>query len=171
MNDREAAISRAKREAYRLLASRSRTARELHDRLRQHGHTTNDIEQVLHQLVSEGYLNDRKLAFDWARYRLQQKPLGRRRLAWEIQRRGIDAKLLEEVLNIVYAEFDPVALATQALRKRLRAAGTPLSVYERQKLSRYLLSLGFDCGTIATALTTILGARSPLDSADEEDQP
>ncbi|HZC03350.1 MAG TPA: regulatory protein RecX [Gammaproteobacteria bacterium] len=171
MNDREAAIGRAKREAYRLLASRSRTAHELRDRLQQRGHKINDIDQVIYQLVHEGYLDDRKFAFDWARYRLQEKPLGRRRLSWEIQRRGINSELLEEVLNDIYAEFDQVALAEQALRKRLRIAGIPRSVYERQKLSRYLVSLGFDGDIIATALTTVLGSVIPIEGIAGEDLP
>jgi regulatory protein len=169
MNDREAALGRTKKEAYRLLAFRNRTTRELRDRLQQRGHMTNDIDEVIHQLVNEGYLNDRQFAFDWARYRLQGKPLGRRRLAWEIQRRGIDSELLEEVLDNVYAEFNQVALAEQALRKHLRVAGTPRSMIERQKLSRYLLRLGFDLDTISTALTTILGSAVPVDAVYELD--
>jgi regulatory protein len=169
MDDREAALGRIKREAYRLLASRGRTTRELRDRLQQRGHMPDDIDEVIHQLVNEGYLNDRRFAFDWARYRLQAKPLGRRRLAWEIQRRGVDSELLEEVLDNVYAEFNQVVLAEQALRKHLRVAGTPRSMIERQKLSRHLLSLGFDLDTISTALTTILHSAAPVDAVDEED--
>jgi regulatory protein len=171
MNDRDAAVARAKREAYRLLAVRSRTVRELRDRLRQRGHLSADIDEVMHQLVNDGYLDDRKFAFDWARYRLQEKPLGRRRLAWEIQRRGIDSALLEEVLDHIYAEFSPVALAEQALRRHLRHTGAPRSTSERQKLSRYLMNLGFDLDTIAAALTTILGTAISTDTVDMEDQP
>jgi regulatory protein len=170
MNDREAAVSRVKREAYRLLAVRGRTARELRDRLRQHGYLSADIDEVMHQLVNDGYVDDRKFAFDWARYRLQEKPLGRRRLAWEIQRRGIDSKLLEEVLDNIYTEFSPVALAEQALRRHLRHTSVPRSTSERKKLSRYLMNLGFDLDTIATAFTTILGTAISIDTVDVEDQ-
>jgi regulatory protein len=171
MEDREAALGRAKREAYRLLAFRDRTTRELRDRLQQRGHMANDIDEVLHQLVNEGYLNDRQFAFNWARYRLQEKPLGRRRLAWEIQRRGIDSELLEEVLDKVYTEFNQVALAEQVLRKHLRVAGIPHSMIERQKLSRYLMNRGFGLDIIATAFTTLLGSAIPIDIVDVEDQP
>ncbi len=107
--------------------------------------------------------------YDWARYRLQAKPLGRRRLAWEIQRRGVDQELLEDILNEVYAEFDEVALAEQAARKRLRAKGPLLSAREGQQLARYLLGLGFEPDTIAAALAAISFAAEPSDVLDNAD--
>jgi regulatory protein len=173
MSDPDNAVARAKRDAYRLLASRSRTAHEMRNRLERRGHLVNAIEQVIHELVNEGHINDRKLILDWARYRLQGKPLGRRRLSWEIQRRGIDSELLEEALDEVYGEFDQVALAERALRKRLRVTGSARSKSEPQKLSRYLANLGFDRDTINAALAMILGSMVPLDSIEieEEDPP
>jgi regulatory protein len=162
-------FKRAKQQAYRLLSYRSRTARELRERLRQRGHTTAVIDAVLDELEAEGYVNDRKFLCDWARYRLQAKPLGRRHLAWEIQRRGVDREVLEDILNEIYAEFDEVALAEQAARKRLRAKGPLLSSRERQQLARYLLGLGFEPETIAAALTAISPSMAPLDVAPNDD--
>ena len=79
-------VRRAKLQAYRILAYRNQTSSELRDRLQRRGYTITIIDEVLHQLVSDGYLDDRKLALDWARYRLQTKPLGRRR--WPGNSRG-----------------------------------------------------------------------------------
>jgi regulatory protein len=154
---------RAKQQAYRLLAYRSQTSSELRDRLQRRGYTATIIDEVLRQLEADGYIDDRKLAFDWARYRLQAKPLGRRRLAWELQKRGVPLESLEEVLREVYSEFDEVTLAEQALRKRLGSKGLPRSPRERKRYARYLLSLGFEADTIAT----VLAALSSLDEAHE----
>ena len=133
------------------------------DRLQQRGYTATIIDEVLRQLESDGYIDDRKLALDWARYRLQAKPLGRRRLAWELQRRGIPSESLEEVLREVYSEFDEVMLAEQAARKRLRSKELPRSPRERQRFARYLLSLGFEADTVVAALATLYS----LDEAGE----
>jgi regulatory protein len=92
---------------------------------------------------------------DWARYRLQAKPLGRRRLAWELQRRGVHSELVEEVLREVYSEFDEVALAEQAARKRLGSRALPSSPRERQRCARHLYNLGFDAETVANALASL----------------
>jgi regulatory protein len=162
-------FKRAKLQAYRLLSYRSRTARELRDRLGQRGYTTAVIDAVLGELEAEGYVNDRKFMCDWARYRLQTKPVGRPRLAWEIQKRGIDRELLEDILSELYTEFDEVALAEQAARNRLRVTGPLLSARERQQLARHLLALGFEPDTIAAALAAISSAAEPFDVLDNAD--
>src|SRR5262245_4186869 len=123
MDANSQALLRAKRQAYRLLAYRNQTASELRDRLQKRGYTAALVDEVLRQLESDGYVNDRKVAVDWARYRLQSRPLGRRRLAWELQKRGISEELVDEVLCQIYGEFDEVTLVEKAARKRLRAKG------------------------------------------------
>jgi regulatory protein len=156
-------LARAKQQAYRLLTYRGQTASELRHRLQQRGYTTAIIAEVLRQLVSDGYIDDRRVALDWVRYRLQTKPMGRRRIGWELQRRGVPSELLEEVLGEVYSEFDEVTLAEQAARKRLRSGELPRSLRERQRFARYLMSLGFEADTVATVLATLLS----LDDARE----
>jgi regulatory protein len=156
-------VRRAKQQAYRLLAYRNRTSSELRDRLQRRGYTISIIDEVLRQLESDGYLDDRKVALDWARYRLQAKPLGRRRLAWELQRRGVHSELVEEVLREVYSEVDEVALAEQAARKRLGSRALPSSPRERQRYAHHLYSLGFDKETVAT----VLGSLCCLDDAED----
>ena len=163
MDENTQALQRAKQQAYRLLTYRSQTSSELSERLQQRGYTTTIIGEVLLQLASDGYIDDRRVALDWARYRLQAKPLGRRRLAWELQRRGIPSELLEEVLRDVYSEVDEVILAEQAARKRLRSKELPRSPRERQRFTRYLMSLGFEADTVAAALATLYS----LDDARE----
>jgi regulatory protein len=148
-------VNRAKQQAYRLLAYRSQTSSELRDRLQRRGYTAMIIDEVLRQLASDGYIDDRKFALDWSRYRLQSKPLGRRRLAWELQRRGIPSESVEEVLREVYSEFDELVLAKHAARKRLGSKELPRSPRERQRYVRYLMSLGFDADIVAAALATV----------------
>ena len=155
------ALQRVKQAAYRLLAYRSQTSNELSERLQQRGYTTTLIAEVLSQLAADGYIDDRRVALDWARYRLQARPMGRRRLAWELQRRGLNSELLEEVLRQVYSEFDEAMLAEQAARKRLRSKEVPRSPRERQRFIRYLMSLGFEGNTVAATLAM-------LDALDDE---
>jgi|SoiMethySBSTD1v2_1073268.scaffolds.fasta_scaffold212431_2 regulatory protein len=156
-------LRRAKQQAYRFLAYRNQTASELRHRLQQRGYTVTIIDEVLRQLVSDGYINDHRLALDWARYRLQAKPLGRRRMAWELQKRGIPSEFVEEVLGEVYAEFNEVALAEQAARKHLGSGTLPRSPRERQRYVRHLFNLGFDMETVTTALAAL----GSVDEAEE----
>jgi regulatory protein len=162
-------VDGAKRQAYRYLASRSQTRRELRDRLQGRGYTVGVIDNVLRALEAEGYVDDRKFALNWVRYRLQNKPIGRRRLAWELQRRGVPFESVEEVLREVYSEFDEVALAEQAMLKRLRFKGGLQSPRERQRYVRYLFSLGFDADTIAAALAATSPSTATLDVVSDDD--
>jgi regulatory protein len=163
------ALRRAKRQAYRFLAVRGQTSYELRDRLQRRGYTAAVIDEVLHQLAVEGYIDDRKFAFDWARYRLQTKPLGRRRLAWELQRRGITQESLEEVLRAVYAEFDEVALAEQVARRRLGRRAFPDSTRACQRFAHYLMGLGFEADTIAAVFRNISHSPISLEMGSTDD--
>src|SRR5262245_44181390 len=137
MVDEAQTFARAKQQAYRLLTYRAQTSSELRHRLQQRGYTSAIIAEVLRQLAAEGYIDDRRVAMEWVRYRLQTKPMGRWRIRWELQRRGVPSELLEEVLGEVYKECDEVMLADQAARKRLRSGELPRSPRERQRFARY----------------------------------
>ena len=171
MNRNSEAFRRAKQQAYRLLSYRGRTARELRDRLQRHGHASAVIDEVLHELEAEGYVNDRKLACEWARYRIQTKPIGRRRLVWELRKRGIDEEVLAEVLRTVYGEVDETALAEQAARRRIRVTAHAPSLHAPARLTRYLMGLGFEPDTIAGVLTAMFPSLPPLDAIKADDPP
>jgi regulatory protein len=148
-------LNRAKQQAYRYLTYRSQTMRELRDRLQRQGYTIEVIDNVLRDLEAEGYVDDHKFALNWARYRLQAKPMGRQRLAWELQQRGVPLELVEEVLRDAYSESNEVTLAEHAARKRLGSSELPCSPRERQRYARYLFGLGFDADIIAAAFAAI----------------
>lgn len=162
------AYRQAKQQAYRYLSAHGRTMHELRERLRQRGHRADVTEEVLQDLQAEGYLDDRKLALEWARYRMQAKPCGRRRLAWELRGRGLEDELRAEVIQAVYTEFDERALAERALAKRLRASASDPSLPERNRIIRHLIRLGFEPATIAAALTARFSALAPLDPLDSD---
>jgi regulatory protein len=163
------AVDGAKRQAYRYLANRSQTRHELRDRLQRRGYSIEVIDNVLRDLEAEGYVDDHKFALDWARYRLQNKLIGRRRLAWELQQRGVSLEFVEEALRDVYGESSEVTLAEQATRKRLGSNELPISPRERQRYARYLFGLGFDADTIAAALAAISPSMAALDAVSEDD--
>jgi regulatory protein len=169
MNLDDQTLSRAKQQAYRSLGYRNQTAHELRTRLARRGHTAAIIDEVLRQLEVEGYVDDRKFAHDWAQYRLQSKPVGQRRLSWELQRRGIPRALAEEVMREVYAACDEVTLAEQAARKRLGARELPHSTRDRQRFVRYLVGLGFEPDTVATVLSSIFQTAIPPEIVSEDD--
>jgi regulatory protein len=116
-------------------------------------------------LEAEGYIDDRKFALNWARYRLEKKPLGRRRLIYELRRRGVTAETVSEILGQIYTEFDEAGLAERAMLKRFMEKDLRRSARERERCARYLMGLGFESDVI----TTILAERSSPTFYTEED--
>lgn len=95
-------ISRAKEKALYLIEYRSRTRKELYDKLRPlYGEEA--TETVLERLEELGLINDEAYARDYAEQLIERKHFSRERAAFELMRKGIDRETAEAVLE----EFDP----------------------------------------------------------------
>ena len=115
------------------------------------------IEQVLDRLGQAGYINDVEFAQWWISNRQQFRPRGKRLLLLELKAKGVSDIDIQSALTTPreeghfsserteYSETDAATqLATKYLKKTLR-----LSPFEqKQKLSRYLASKGFDWDVI-----------------------
>ncbi len=67
--------------AAKLLAAKPRSVAELRERLLEgRGATKTNVDQVIERLREYGYLDDAKFAQSYASNRVQQRPIGRRRL-------------------------------------------------------------------------------------------
>src|SRR5215216_4526684 len=63
--------------AIKLLAAKPRSVAELRERLLQRKGTTEDVvETVIARLREYGYLNDERLAFSYASFKVKHKPVG-----------------------------------------------------------------------------------------------
>ena len=115
-------LSSAKRIAYQLLKFRARSEREIRDRLRQKGFTAEIINQAVDRLYQLKYLNDRDFALAWANSRLL-KPLGLRRIAFELKEKGISQEIIKETLGGIkekYREYDIVMELTKTKLKKMK---------------------------------------------------
>jgi len=130
--------------AIKLLAAKPRSVAELRERLLQHKGTTEDVvETVIARLREYGYLNDERLAFSYASYKVKQKPVGRRRLERDLKLKKVEAGVANEALELVYAETTEEQLIDQAIAKRLRIRGRPKNRAEAKSLFDHLLRKGF----------------------------
>ena len=130
--------------AVKLLAAKPRSVAELRERLLR-GKNTNeeDVEIVIARLREYGYLNDERLAFSYASYKVKQKPVGRKRLERDLKFKKIDSGVANEALEMVYAETSEEQLIDQAIAKRLRIRGKPKNRADAKSLFDHLLRQGF----------------------------
>lgn len=143
---------RAKDIAYRFLSYRPRSRKEVKTRLKTKGFNDKIIESVLHSLEEYGYIDDNRFASDWARYRLENRPIGKRRLMRELREKGLSSDIITKALDEAYQKRDESEIARElVIRKIDFYKGLEYSVVRRRLLG-FLIRRGF---SMSTSLTVI----------------
>ena len=163
--DPEKARARTLQRAVKLLAAKPRSVEELRGRLLEKEWATEEaVEYALGKLAEYGYVNDERFAFGFASSRVRQKPIGRQRLARDLQTRKVSKETAEEALNLVYQETPEEELIARAIEKRVRLRGRPATRQETKSLYDHLLRLGFSYDLI------IRKVREASDAAPDEEE-
>ena len=164
--DQEKARARTLQRAVKLLAAKPRSIQELRERLLEKQWTDEAaVEHALAKLKEYGYLDDERFAFGFASYRVRQKPVGRQRLARDLQTKKVSKETADAALELVYQETPEEELIARAIEKRIRLRGRPTTRQETKSLYDHLLRLGFSYDLI------IRKVREASDTSvdDEED--
>ena len=142
--DQEKARERTVQRAVKLLAAKPRSVEELRERLLEKQWADEAaVEYALSKLKEYGYLDDERFAFGFASYRVRQKPVGRQRLARDLQTKKISKETADAALELVYQETPEEELIARAIEKRVRLRGRPTTRQETKSLYDHLLRLGF----------------------------
>ena len=142
--DAERVRERTMQRAVKLLAAKPRSVEELRERLLEKEWTDEAAaDYALAKLKEYGYLNDDRFAFGFASYRVKQKPVGRQRLARDLQTRKVSKETADAALELVYQETPEEELIARAIEKRVRLRGRPTTRQETKSLYDHLLRLGF----------------------------
>ncbi|MGH9903394.1 MAG: regulatory protein RecX, partial [Pyrinomonadaceae bacterium] len=103
--DPEKARERTLQRAVKLLAAKPRSVAELRERLLEKEWATEEaVEAALAKLREYGYLDDERFAVGFASSRVRQKPVGRQRLARDLQMKKVPRGTADEALDVVFAE-------------------------------------------------------------------
>lgn len=142
--DAEKARERTIQRAVKLLAAKPRSIEELRERLLEKPWASGEaVEYALEKLKGYGYLNDESYALGFASARVRQKPVGRQRLARDLQLKKISRETADAALDLVYQETPEEELIKTAIEKRVRLRGRPATRQETKSLFDHLLRRGF----------------------------
>ena len=108
---------RAYAAALTFLGQRVRSGAEVAQRLQQREFSPVAIEQTITRLQQEGYLDDTTFGQQWVANRQRFRPRSERALRYELRRKGMDASVIEEVIQ--EAEIDEDAAAWAALEPKV----------------------------------------------------
>lgn len=160
----EKARERTFQRAVKLLAAKPRSIAELRERLLEKQWTNEQIvDAALARLQEYGYLNDERFAYGYASYKVRQRPIGRGRLARDLQLKKVPRETANQALDLVYQETSEEELIDRALKKRLALRGRPTTRAESKSLFDHLMRQGFSSDLIVRKVRAV-----SKDEMDEE---
>ncbi|RMD90100.1 MAG: regulatory protein RecX [Calditrichaeota bacterium] len=135
---------RIKEKAFRYLAGRAHSEKELKTKLAQKGFDAKLIEEVIMELKSKNFIDDESFAFSYVRSRLIHRPAGERLLRQELWQKGIHEEIINRVLQKVFNETPQAELAQQLVVKLNRRYQNLEENKKRKRIYEFLIRRGFD---------------------------
>ncbi len=146
-------VANAKQKAYRYLALRPRSEKEVAKKLKEKGFSTAIIQETLAKLGDLKYINDNSFSCQWARHLAVNKLWGNRKIIADLQEKGIDKETLTAALETARQEMSEEEAVGLLVKKKAagRKSGPP-DIKEKKKIFQSLLGRGFPPGLILQKL-------------------
>lgn len=128
----------------KLLKSRPRTIFEVNDKLCGKGYRKEIIENLIKDFRERKYLDDKAFARLWVSSKMSLKPEGRYLLRKKLQRKGVHADIIEEVLADETSASDEYEIARTLALSRKKVLGGIDKTKSKKRIYDYLLRRGFD---------------------------
>jgi regulatory protein len=144
--------------AVRFLGIRPRSEWEVRQNLRQYRPrqadplTEEQIDIVIEQLKEYRYLDDLDFAHYWVEQRNRFKPMAPQALRYELRRKGVDARIIDAVVETA---TDPMAAALEAARSRAYRWYALGEEEFKKKLSALLQRRGFRWEVVRDAVEQV----------------
>ena len=107
-----------KYKALNFISYRPRSKKEVNKSLLKKGFHQDDIDKVLEELVSKGYLDDESFAKTYARYLVKIKRLGRIAVKNRFFIHNINKEILNPILDKLYDKYPPDLLIHEIIKKK-----------------------------------------------------
>ena len=149
---RELLPRRAKLRCLNLLKSRGYTEKQLAEKLRAGKYPETVIEEALSYVCSFGYIDDAAYARSYVEDQIEKKSV--RRIAEELQRKGVDRGLIEEALLFVQERDggqDEEGMIRRLLEKKHFDPETA-DFAEKRRIQAFLMRKGFTADGIRRAM-------------------
>jgi regulatory protein len=140
---------KAEKKAYRLLALRGHSEKELREKLRRGGFAESLVDGVISKCREFGYLDDQKFTRQRVRELAVNRLLGDRRIVADLHEKGIPEADCREAIAAVREELgEEEAIEKMLRKKRLGAVVAGMDGRQKARVARSLLGRGFPTGLI-----------------------
>lgn len=138
--------------ALMLLGYRERSLREIKIRMRQKGYEEKLVEKVVKYLKDRNLINDKRFTQLWAESRIK-KGYGSWRIQSELEQKGVNREMADEILKDLYSGIDEVQVALDLVEKKRWVSKEPPRLTER--VSNLLRRRGFSFEVISNVVEKI----------------
>ena len=149
-----AAIQKAKNYAFLLLKFRSRSEKEISQRLKKKKFEAQAINATVAFLKEKNFLDDRAFARAWIDSRLK-KPLGLRRIRQELKIKGIDNRIIDCQIGEVKEKYCEEAIVRGLAIKRMKISKGIDRQKAKGRVFSYLLRRGFSLDIVIEAVNQL----------------
>jgi len=143
---------RAKLKAIRLLSVRSRSRKELQDRLRQAKFTDAVVEYVLGEMERLKLIDDGAFARSYGQNRMVTHPVSKRLLERELKFKGLSEDEIRQGVTQAYEEQDESQVARHLAEKRKKSVSHLDEDKAKKRVCDFLMRRGFGWDVISDLL-------------------
>ena len=134
---------KAKEKILRYCVYQERSHRQVKDRLYSFGLYKNEVEDLLTELITNGFLNEERFALAYVGGKFRIKQWGRIKIKNGLKMQGITPYLINKALKEI-DEQDYQDTLKKLLKKKAVLIDSTNKLELKQKLSRYALSKGYE---------------------------
>ncbi len=140
---------------YRYCAYQERSHHEVKNRLYSYGLHTDDVDQILTRLITEGFVNEERFAKAFAGGKFRMKKWGRLKIENELNSLGLSKNCIKRGMREIEVD-DYEATLRQLLTKKVTELDEPNVFVKRDKIARYAIGRGFEPELVWQQLKEIL---------------
>lgn len=129
--------------ALRLLAASPKSRLEISRKLAEKGYPREVVSETLSQLEGQNLLSDRAYAQNLAARLTHGKPSGTRKIAFELKRHGVSAKIREEILEEIKPD-EEIRRARELAQGRWERLQNLPPEKRKKRVYDFLIRRGFD---------------------------
>jgi len=144
----------AKRIAFQLLKFRNRSRQEIRDRLKKKCFPEEVIIQTIDFLEQLKYLDDSEFALSWSQARLA-KPLGLRRIFFELGQKGIDKQIIDKTLQKLKQGYHESEIVEKIVKEKIKRMKSLDEYKAKNRIYGYLIRRGFNPDTIKEVIENL----------------
>ncbi|MEM8970264.1 MAG: regulatory protein RecX [Bacteroidota bacterium] len=133
----------AKVKVAKYCAYQERTQQEVRDKLYSYGLYTDAVEEVLSELISDGFVNEERFAQAFARGKFRSNKWGRIKIEMGLRQKGISAYCIRRGLQEI-SEADYIDTLTLLIQKKWNSLAGEDTYTRKHKTARFVLGKGYE---------------------------